>query len=127
MSKKNALTIRLTESIVFLQGSSSRVIDDPHSTLLRGLLTLELAKPTKISCIEVELQGTSSTLKVEGTLSLEDETQMINDPDCTGLGADQAEVTEEHQLFNASLSLLKQDGPDSRGTSPKEFQAGEGY
>ena len=68
--KKNSLSISLTESAVFLRhdGPTGR----PHrnaetrSSLVRGLLILELAKPTKISSIELELTATAATAWPEG-------------------------------------------------------------
>lgn len=68
--KKNGLSISLTESAVFLptDGPSGR----PHrnaelrSSLVRGLLVLELAKPTKITSIELELVAKASTAWPEG-------------------------------------------------------------
>lgn len=74
--KKNSLSIRLTESAVFLRTDytpTRQNIPPTSSTrngLLRGLLVLEIAKPTKISSIEVELTGTTFTAYPEGALSL---------------------------------------------------------
>ena len=56
----SSLTIRLTESVIFLKTGNPQC--NPQPSVLRGLLTLELVKPTKISGIEVELQGTSFTM-----------------------------------------------------------------
>ncbi|PSR72721.1 hypothetical protein PHLCEN_2v11416 [Hermanssonia centrifuga] len=58
---KNCLEIRLTESVVFLRGGDGtgrhRTGTQPTAppAMIRGLLTLNVAKPTKISSIEVEL------------------------------------------------------------------------
>ena len=68
--KKSALSIRLTESAVYLRtdGPSGR----PHrnaetrSSVVRGLLVLELAKPTKIESVELELVATAATAWPEG-------------------------------------------------------------
>jgi arrestin-related trafficking adapter 3/6 len=62
---QNSLTIRLAESVVFLNAGhhpSSRrppqVAPEPGPpSMIRGLLVLNLVRPTRISSIEVELQG----------------------------------------------------------------------
>lgn len=70
---KNTLDIRLTESVVFLRGGDGtgrhRTGTQPNAppAMIRGLLTLTLVKPTKISSIEVELLGKTSTAWPEGT------------------------------------------------------------
>lgn len=66
--KNNTLSIRLTESAVYLstdQAPEDRSVEQ-RSTLLRGLLILHLAKPTKITSIEAELTATSSLSWPEG-------------------------------------------------------------
>ena len=69
---KNSLDIRLTESVVFLRGGDGtgrhRSGTQPNAppAMIRGLLTLTLVKPTKISSIEVELLGKTSTVWPEG-------------------------------------------------------------
>lgn len=74
--KKNSLAIRLTESAVFLRTDytpTRRNVQPTSSTrngLLRGLLVLEIVKPTKITSIDVELTGTSSTAWPEGTFKI---------------------------------------------------------
>ncbi|KII95641.1 hypothetical protein PLICRDRAFT_129539 [Plicaturopsis crispa FD-325 SS-3] len=90
---KNSLTIRLTESVVFLRsadfsGRRSNAADSQPS-MLRGLLVLNIAKPTRISSIELELQGNSTT----------------SWPD--GIGARRIEVTEEHKIFSASTVFFR--------------------
>jgi arrestin-related trafficking adapter 3/6 len=70
-SKSNTLSIRLTESAVFLATDNhhSRTGGrnaEQRSTLLRGLLILHLVKPTRITSIEVELSATASTSWPEG-------------------------------------------------------------
>jgi hypothetical protein len=68
----NPLTIRLTESAVFLRsgGLGRQSCDDSRPSMLRGLLTLELTKPTRISSIELELVASAVTLWPEGLYSL---------------------------------------------------------
>ncbi|KAF6760212.1 hypothetical protein DFP72DRAFT_883531 [Ephemerocybe angulata] len=93
--KKSALSIRLTESAVFLRtdGPSGR----PHrnaetrNSLVRGLLVLELAKPTKIESVELELIATAATAW----------------PD--GVGARRVEVSEQHEVFHASTVYFRAD------------------
>ena len=72
--KSNSLSIRLTESAVFLSTDGHAHVrgrnSEQRSTLLRGLLILQLVKPTKIKSIEVELTATASSAWPEGdTLS----------------------------------------------------------
>ena len=73
-SKKNTLSIGLTESAVFLSSDihtrSSHINVEHRSTLLRGLLILNLVKPIKITSIEVELTATTSTAWQEGETDL---------------------------------------------------------
>ena len=69
--QKNALDIRLAESVVFLRagdatGRHRNMQADAPPGMLRGLLTLTLIKPTKISSIEIELVGKTSTAWPEG-------------------------------------------------------------
>jgi len=73
--KKKSLAIRLSESAVYLRTDRSsrsrrnRDITDVGSSVLRGLLVLELAKPTKISSIELDLTATAQTSWPEGVLA----------------------------------------------------------
>jgi hypothetical protein len=55
---RNELTIRLAESVVFVRTADRTINSSP--SMVRGLLTLDLVKPTKISSIKLEFQGTSS-------------------------------------------------------------------
>ena len=68
---KNALDIRLAESVVFLRagdatGRHRGILTDAPPGMLRGLLVLILAKPTQITSIEVELTGKTTTAWPEG-------------------------------------------------------------
>jgi hypothetical protein len=85
---KNELTIRLTESVVFLRTAdrtSRQLIPISSSpSMVRGLLTLDLAKPMRISSIELELQGTSTITWIDG------------------VGQRRSDVLEEHKIFSAS-------------------------
>jgi hypothetical protein len=61
----NTLTIGLAQSAVFLnagynhnsRGRRQRNDEPGPPSMLRGLLTLHLVKPTRISSIEIELEG----------------------------------------------------------------------
>ncbi|KAF9553024.1 hypothetical protein CPC08DRAFT_698073 [Agrocybe pediades] len=92
--KANSLSIRLTESAVFLRsdvGPSRRhqQQDNIRTSVLRGLLVLDLVKPTKITSIEVELNATTSTAWPEG------------------IGARRIDVTETHNVFNATTTYFR--------------------
>lgn len=70
---KNTASIQLTEPVIFLRGSTDSVVRGrnpengvPQPAILRGLLTLALVKPTKITSIEVELEGWTRTAWSEG-------------------------------------------------------------
>jgi len=75
-AKKNSLSIRLAESAVFLRSdyTHSRRNHDSTSTtsspdsLLRGLLVMDIAKPTKITNIEAELTALSGIYSPEGVV-----------------------------------------------------------
>lgn len=67
---KNSLDIRLAESVVFLRagdatGRFRHPVSEPPA-MLRGLLVLNLVKPTKITSIEVELVCKTNTSWPEG-------------------------------------------------------------
>ncbi|EAU91611.1 cyclin binding protein [Coprinopsis cinerea okayama7 len=90
---KKSLSIRLSESAVYLRTDNpsgrSRRNADPGSSMLRGLLVLELAKPMKVSSIELELTATALNAWPEGT------------------GARRIEVSEEHRAFHASTVFFR--------------------
>ncbi|KAF9451533.1 hypothetical protein P691DRAFT_699236 [Macrolepiota fuliginosa MF-IS2] len=99
---KNSVTIRLTESAVFLRSDSSthhRIHTEEQPSVLRGLLILNLAKPTKISRIDVELMGKTEMAWPEG------------------IGARRAEFSEEHCFFRASTSYFEAGKAHSRRTA----------
>lgn len=108
--KNNTLSIRLTESAVFLTTDGhSRIRDrnvEQRSTLLRGLLILQLVKPTRITSIEVELTATTSTAWPEGDNSFILCTAIILFVNL-GIGARRIEVTEEHRVFHASTVYFR--------------------
>ncbi|KZT05351.1 uncharacterized protein LAESUDRAFT_780573 [Laetiporus sulphureus 93-53] len=91
---KNALDIRLAESVVFLRagdatGRQRNMQIDAPPGMLRGLLTLTLNKPTRISSIEIELVGKTNTAWPEG------------------IGARRIEVSEEHEIYSQSYVLFR--------------------
>jgi hypothetical protein len=118
-SKSNSLSIRLTESAVFLttDGHTPARGSEQRSTLLRGLLILQLVKPTKIKSIDVELTATASSSWPEGdTLSnllLFLYLLIILN---LGIGARRIEVIEEHRVFHAS-NLFFRAGKSHRRTA----------
>ncbi|TDL22999.1 hypothetical protein BD410DRAFT_839307 [Rickenella mellea] len=111
---KNSLVIRLTESVVFLRGSvdaavrGRSVAQEAHGqpAMLRGLLTLTLVKPTKISSIEIKLEGKTSTSWPEG------------------MGARRIEVSEEHSILSASTVFFR--AGSSRSPSRRTRSVGPG-
>lgn len=72
---KTNLSIRLTESVVFLRGSVESTVlgrrqqAETQPAMLRGLLSLTLLKPTKISSIEIDLLGKTQSSWPEGAAS----------------------------------------------------------
>ncbi|KDQ50864.1 hypothetical protein JAAARDRAFT_41651 [Jaapia argillacea MUCL 33604] len=113
-SQKNTLSIRLTESVVFLRAAdaigrrrSSQNNDSPPA-LLRGLLTLNLVKPTRVTSIEVELQGRSTTAWPEG------------------IGARRIEITEEHKIYNASTVFFRAGNMSSSGAGRRTLSVDPG-
>lgn len=102
--EKNTLCIRLTESVVFLRTSNSSGRDHSQDIaapgIVRGLLTLNIVKPTRISSIEIELQGKATTSFFEG------------------VGARRIEVTEQHKVFTASTVFFQAASlPSARRTA----------
>ncbi|KAJ7018359.1 hypothetical protein C8F04DRAFT_167052 [Mycena alexandri] len=99
---KNTLTIRLTEAAVFLRTDDNRArrrqahdASDPQPGMLRGLLTLTIVKPIKITSIDLELQARSSTSWPEG------------------IGARRIDIQEDHKLFSESIVFFRA-GPAPR-------------
>ncbi|KAG7449723.1 uncharacterized protein BT62DRAFT_1002041 [Guyanagaster necrorhizus] len=100
--KKNNLSIRLTESAVFLRtddASGRNPNSDSRPSVLRGLLILELARPTKITSIDLKLQATSSTAWPEG------------------FGSRRVDVTEDNKVFSVSTVLFNAGPPPRRTMS----------
>jgi hypothetical protein len=71
---KNSLSIRLAESAVFLRSDythsrrPSESVTSSRDSLLRGLLVLDLAKPTRITNIEVQLTAVAAFSCPEGVI-----------------------------------------------------------
>ncbi|GBE80744.1 hypothetical protein BKA93DRAFT_236116 [Sparassis latifolia] len=91
---KNTLEIRLAENVVFLRagdatGRLRSIQADAPPGMLRGLLTLTLVKPTRISSIEIELMGKTSTAWPEG------------------IGARRIDISEEHDIYSESYVLFR--------------------
>ncbi|KAH9006181.1 hypothetical protein EDB86DRAFT_3142790 [Lactarius hatsudake] len=85
---KNSLSISLIDPIVFLRGvnsSTRRSIarENAPPSILRGLLTLRLTKPTRISSIQVDLVGQSVVTWSQGAVR-------------------PVEMRDENKLFSAS-------------------------
>nr|GAT57857.1 predicted protein [Mycena chlorophos] len=102
---KNDLAIRLTEAAVFVQTNENnarrRTPQDSgcRPALLRGLLSLNLAKPTKITCIELELQAKATTSWPEG------------------IGARRVDVQEDHKVFSESVVFFRAGAAPRRHAS----------
>ncbi|KAJ7772092.1 hypothetical protein DFH07DRAFT_953375 [Mycena maculata] len=94
---KNTLTVRLTEGALFLHTSQNNArrrnpahdFPDTRPSMLRGLLTLTIVKPIKITSIDLELQAKSSTCWPEG------------------IGARRVDVQEEHKIFSESIVFFR--------------------
>ncbi|KAJ7821129.1 hypothetical protein B0H14DRAFT_3471811 [Mycena olivaceomarginata] len=102
---KNTLTIRLTEAAVFLRTDENntrrRPANDPSQarpSMLRGLLTLNIVKPIKVTSIDLELQAKTSTSWPEG------------------IGARRVDVLEDHKVFSESIVYFRA-GPAPRRTA----------
>ncbi|KAG8894114.1 hypothetical protein FRB99_001501 [Tulasnella sp. 403] len=91
------LHIGLTEPVVFLRHSSDltasgrrrQVTSETTPSILRGILTLKLNKPTKIKNVEISIIGTSRTHWPEG------------------IGPRRAEILEEHTVLSAKATLFQ--------------------
>lgn len=105
--KENSLSIRLAEAAVFLRSdyTHSRRNNDSSSSrdsLLRGLLVMELAKPTRITNIEAELTAVASISVPEGIAG-----------DFVWIGARRLDTVEHHRVFHTSTILFRSSAPGS--------------
>ena len=142
---RNSLDIRLTESVVFLRTGDGtgriRHGSQPAAppAMVRGLLTLNLVKPTKISSIEIELVGKTSTAWPEGAWidvrsrflvhsTLE---AALDGPDAdyfpsTGVGSRRVEVNEEHKIHSQTYVLFKAGSSGHPITHTRTMSVGPG-
>ncbi|KAK1220808.1 hypothetical protein PQX77_016379 [Marasmius sp. AFHP31] len=84
--RQNSLSIHLAESVVFLRTNDAtgrNRYGDSQTSIVRGLLVLDVVKPMKISAIELELTAKSATAWPEG------------------VGAHRTDITEIHRVFEA--------------------------
>ncbi|KAJ7496893.1 hypothetical protein FB451DRAFT_1018588 [Mycena latifolia] len=102
---KNTLNIRLTEAAVYLRTNDNNARRRPtgdasnaRPALLRGLLTLSIVKPIKITSIDLELQAKTSTSWPEG------------------IGARRIDVQEDHKVFS-EFKVFFHAGPAPRRTA----------
>ncbi|KAI0645200.1 hypothetical protein C8Q79DRAFT_970304 [Trametes meyenii] len=100
---KNSLDIRLAESVVFLRagdatGRTRTLQADAPPGMVRGLLVLNLAKPTRITSIEIGLVGKAVTAWPEG------------------VGARRVEITEEHEIYSQSFVFFRAGQTPGTGT-----------
>ncbi|KAI0311490.1 hypothetical protein OF83DRAFT_755726 [Amylostereum chailletii] len=93
MNTKKQLHIDLTESVLFLRAvdftGRRQTHENAPPSMLRGLLTLELSKSTRISSIEIELQGKTSTTVPDGA------------------GPRRTEIVEENKIFSATQVFFR--------------------
>jgi arrestin-related trafficking adapter 3/6 len=91
-----SLAIRLTEPVVFLRGDHSNPkrgllygndSEPAPPAIVRGLLVLTLDKPTKISSIEVEIEGKCTSEWIEG-------------------GKTRRVETEDHRILHAKATFF---------------------
>ncbi|KAF5393485.1 hypothetical protein D9757_000493 [Collybiopsis confluens] len=107
---KNTLSIRLAESAVFLRTNDAtgrNRYNDSRPTFLRGIVQLELVKPTRISRIVLELGAKSVTVWPEGTHG--------------------RDLTEAHKVFSATETVFsavaKRDRSASRDRPSGEWDS----
>jgi len=115
--KNHALTIRLIESAVFLQPGGTNSLSrsrDSRPSLLRGLLVLDLPKPTRIKSIELELIGKTLNSWPEGKCDRNPESMAANVIYRTGVGAESGEMTEEHDIYRVSTVYFRAQRLETR-------------
>jgi hypothetical protein len=126
-AQKNTLAIVLTEPVVFLrprsvQGHASGAADPGPSSMLRGLLSLTLRKPTRITSISVELTCTTRSAITEGVLLSAKWVFRLADP-YTGLGARRIDTApEEHTVYRAVATFF--DSSCCPGVPRRSLSAG---
>jgi hypothetical protein len=98
---RNTLTISLAEPVVF-----HRNVDASSTSLLRGLLVLEVSKPTKISSIELELTGKVKISWPQGTRYI----SCLSDAThghLSAVGSRCIDITDEHEIFKVSTVFFR--------------------
>ncbi|KZO93863.1 hypothetical protein CALVIDRAFT_539513 [Calocera viscosa TUFC12733] len=98
MTSKSSLTLRLTEPVVFLRGTQGPNAVASQPAMVRGLLTLNLRRASRVKSIEVKLETRTSVIWPEG------------------IGVRRMEIVEEHIIrsqrivfFDASATLPEGD------------------
>lgn len=118
LMSKNSLSIRLTEPVIFLrsateQASSRRQrgrVGNDAPALLRGLLTLKLTKPARISSIEVILQGISQTQLPESEpFSTAIIISLLMNCQANPAGQRRVDTNEENTFLNTSTFLFRSE------------------
>jgi hypothetical protein len=120
MASKASLNICLIEPVIFV-ARPRRVRGEEtlstQSAILRGLLVLKLPKPSKITSVEVFLEGRSKTEWPEGEFEFALPcSDLAHIYDHTGIGPRRVEVTEEHELLNAHTVFFR------AGSAPHEHR-----
>ncbi|KAG6381964.1 hypothetical protein JVT61DRAFT_592 [Boletus reticuloceps] len=115
---KSSLSIRLTEPVVPLRNTPERTSrhnndDVLPPAILRGLLTLKLAKPTKISSIELELQAKATTDYVQRNV-LRDHVHNVPNLTSQDAGPSRIDVTEQYNVHSASMVMFDTGSPQER-------------
>ncbi|KAL4071279.1 hypothetical protein V8B97DRAFT_442475 [Scleroderma yunnanense] len=106
----NSLEIQLTEPVIFLRKperqhrryAPQEGASQPSGALVRGVLTLTLAKEDQISSIEVELEGRAVTTWIETA------------------GPTRTERSERYNVHSTSILLSKAVSGASSGVSPNQ-------
>jgi arrestin-related trafficking adapter 3/6 len=131
--QRNTLSIALTESVVFLRvvdfSTRRRITQENASpSMLRGLLTLNLVKPIRISSIQVELIGQSVTIWTEGILTLFNYMSFIGNRFTILIGSSTryaAEMPEKKNLFSATQTFFQ--APRSHARRALSVEPGLSY
>lgn len=135
-----SLDIRLAEPVVFLRGSGDvttrrRTAIPPETApaMVRGILTLNLAKATKIRSIAVTLEGRAKTEWPEGSSRVHSSADKVDVlilcPYCVGIGARRTEVTEDVSVLSSSTVFFRaghEDGAAPTSSARRAMSLGPG-